>query len=251
MGISRRGSNLIVKLLAIFLYSGFNAKPGGATETEKNILKTVPLGINEVLSKFNLDGRTVTYACCPQCLQTYKPEFKKGSSTPIYPTKCDNRPHPDSPICGEALLETRADGTGTKPIKPFVYHSFHDYLGMLLSRKDIEEKMDGACTKLLEQLHNPGAKISDVFEAKFMRTFEGPESNTLFVDGKGEGRYAFGLNVDFFNINANRARGSSTSCGIIALACLNLPLDIRYKPENMYLAGIIPGPKEPDIIQLN
>jgi hypothetical protein len=35
------------------------------------------------------------------------------------------------------------------------------------------------------------------------------------------------------------------------MACLNLPLDIRYKPENMYLAGIIPQPTEPDKTELN
>ncbi|KIJ65076.1 hypothetical protein HYDPIDRAFT_57405, partial [Hydnomerulius pinastri MD-312] len=37
----------------------------------------------------------------------------------------------------------------------------------------------------------------------------------------------------------------------ISMACLNLPLDIRYKPENMYLAGIIPGPKQPSLENLN
>ncbi|EIN14144.1 hypothetical protein PUNSTDRAFT_58107, partial [Punctularia strigosozonata HHB-11173 SS5] len=46
-------------------------------------------------------------------------------------------------------------------------------------------------------------------------------------------------------------RGARTSCGIIALACLNLPVDIRYKPQNMYLAGIIPGPKEPPLTATN
>ncbi|KAG2740644.1 hypothetical protein P692DRAFT_201842449 [Suillus brevipes Sb2] len=35
------------------------------------------------------------------------------------------------------------------------------------------------------------------------------------------------------------------------MACLNLPLDIRYKPENMYLAGIIPGPKQLSLENLN
>ena len=45
--------------------------------------------------------------------------------------------------------------------------------------------------------------------------------------------------------------GASTSSGIIAAACLNLPLEIRYKPENMYLAGVITGPKEPRLTELN
>ncbi|KIK16136.1 hypothetical protein PISMIDRAFT_113905 [Pisolithus microcarpus 441] len=35
------------------------------------------------------------------------------------------------------------------------------------------------------------------------------------------------------------------------MACLNLPSDIRYRPENMYLAGIIPGPKQPSLENLN
>ena len=35
------------------------------------------------------------------------------------------------------------------------------------------------------------------------------------------------------------------------MACLNLPLEIRYKPENIYLAGIIPGPKQPSLENLN
>ncbi|KAF8230130.1 hypothetical protein L208DRAFT_1205313, partial [Tricholoma matsutake] len=44
--------------------------------------------------------------------------------------------------------------------------------------------------------------------------------------------------------------GARTSCGIISCACLNLPLDIQYKPENMYLS-IIPGPCGPKLTELN
>jgi len=67
----------------------------------------------------------------------------------------------------------------------------------------MEDTVDGACTKLGDKLRNPAADISDVLKAKFMRTFEGPESEALFGDGKGQGRYAFGLDVDFFNVNLN------------------------------------------------
>ncbi|KIM50309.1 hypothetical protein SCLCIDRAFT_77384, partial [Scleroderma citrinum Foug A] len=37
----------------------------------------------------------------------------------------------------------------------------------------------------------------------------------------------------------------------ISMACLNLPLDVRYKLENMYLASIILGPKQPLLENLN
>ncbi|KAF8583264.1 hypothetical protein K439DRAFT_1349123 [Ramaria rubella] len=43
----------------------------------------------------------------------------------------------------------------------------------------------------------------------------------------------------------------STSCGIISMVCLNLPLSICYKPENMYIAGIINGPREPQLLAIN
>ena len=41
------------------------------------------------------------------------------------------------------------------------------------------------------------------------------------------------------------------SVGAVYMACLNLPAEIRYKPENIYLASIIPGPREPSVDQIN
>ncbi|KAF8573984.1 hypothetical protein K439DRAFT_1275402, partial [Ramaria rubella] len=37
----------------------------------------------------------------------------------------------------------------------------------------------------------------------------------------------------------------------ISMACLNPPLSICYKPENMYIAGIINGPREPQLSAIN
>ncbi|KIJ34744.1 hypothetical protein M422DRAFT_82130, partial [Sphaerobolus stellatus SS14] len=37
----------------------------------------------------------------------------------------------------------------------------------------------------------------------------------------------------------------------LSLTCLNLPEEIRYKWENMFLAGVIPGPSEPSLEELN
>jgi len=55
----------------------------------------------------------------------------------------------------------------------------------------------------------------------------------------------------FSNNDSNTVCGASASCTIIAGACLNLPPHLRYKPENMSLAGIIPGPDEPHLTELN
>ncbi|MBW0525832.1 hypothetical protein O181_065547 [Austropuccinia psidii MF-1] len=56
------------------------------------------------------------------------------------------------------------------------------------------------------------------------------------------GALAFSIYVDWLN-----AHGKSTrlaSIGPIMLICLNLPPSGRLKPENVYVSGIIPGPKE-------
>ncbi|KIN96829.1 hypothetical protein M404DRAFT_32877 [Pisolithus tinctorius Marx 270] len=138
------------------------------------------------------------------------------------------------------------------PKKAFVYNQFNDYLTGLLSRRDIKTMMDEACDNLLASLSSPQPRfIKNPFEAKFLHEFSSPKSGKLFIDRGEEGRYAFALHVDFFNPEGMNLRGASTSSGIISMACLNLLLNIRYKPENMYLAGIIPGPKQPSLENLN
>jgi hypothetical protein len=114
--------------------------------------------------------------------------------------------------------------------------------------------MDKACDEFVVQLNASSTPhIKSVFEGKFFRTFYHNESKrTLFLDRPdGEGRYAFALFVDFFTAEGASLRNAHASLGIIALACLNLPADIRYKPENMFLAGIVPGPEEPKLELLN
>jgi hypothetical protein len=57
--------------------------------------------------------------------------------------------------------------------------------------------------------------------------------------------------VDWFNPHGNKTSGKKKSVGSIAMVLLNLPPSLRYKPENMYLVGIIPGPREPALEEIN
>jgi hypothetical protein len=250
MGVSRRGGDLIMSLIAIVVQLVFRSNPGNETR-QADTLAQIPPSITAALSKLNLEGRNTIYAVCPACHCTYKPHFNRDSSIPIYPEKCSNEPKPGSNRCGEPLLEASGTSKTMEPIKPFVYHHFHDYLAGLLSRPDLEQLMDKSCDNLMDSLDQPAPTyVGDVFEAEFLRRFEGPKPGTLFIDRQNGGRYAFSLNVDFFALEGMRVRGASASAGIISLACLNLPLDVRYKPENMYLA-IIPGPNEPHLTEVN
>ena len=62
---------------------------------------------------------------------------------------------------------------------------------------------------------------------------------------------AWSLSVDWFNSHSNKIAGKKKSIGSIALALLNLPPSIRYKVENLYVLGVIPGPREPSLDEIN
>jgi hypothetical protein len=113
--------------------------------------------------------------------------------------------------------------------------------------------MDKACTNLKALLNSPPpTMLTNYFQAKFLHTFKfpNPNSDSLFINGGHQGHYFFLLNVNFFNIKGMHIRGASTSAGIISLAYLNLPLNIWYNLENIYVA-IIPCPWEPHLTKLN
>jgi Chromo (CHRromatin Organisation MOdifier) domain/Transposase family tnp2 len=244
MGISRSAGDLIMALIGVILRL-FSA--GSEDPIQSRTISQVPQSIAQALAKFNLEGRTTVYAACPSCHFTYEP--RTVSDGYVYPKHCTHRRTPGDEPCNEPLL--RNDVPQPTPLKPFVYHSFRDYLAGLISQH--EQAMDNACDDCYESLnHPPPTVLSDVFDGEFIRTFEGPAPRTLFIKRPdNEGRYLFALNIDFFNPEGMRNRGAKASCGVIIMACLNLPLNIRYLPENLYLAGIIPGPFEPRLTDIN
>lgn len=251
MGISRRSGDFILNVIRLFLgwiYKG---------SKHYSILDQLPSTVETILGRFDFEGKTITFAACPMCHYTYPPTFLSGSAIPHYPTTCNNCPYPDSDPCGSPLLKDSISDDGipsSKPLKPYIVPDFHDYLANLLSRKDLESVMDRRCDDIMASIrrnNQPPKYVSDVFDAEFVRTFEGPEAGKLFIDRPGhEGRYLFAINVDFFASEGMTLRGANTSSGIIAAACLNLPADIRYKREYMYLT-VIPGPNEPRLTELN
>ena len=164
----------------------------------EEVLKQMPQEIRSLLSKFDLESHTITYAVCPTCDCTHKPLFPNCSKLPTYPTTCTNTPHLGMDICGEHLLHNVVDDdvddelNTAKPIKPFIYHHFHNYLVSLLSYGDLEFMMDKSCDELMATINNkPPDFARDVWDAEFVRLFKGPKSHQLFVDRGSEGQYLF------------------------------------------------------------
>ncbi len=80
--------------------------------------------------------------------------------------------------------------------------------------------------------------LSDMYDGKIWKEFMNVASSPFLV-----APFSFGLmlNVDWFQPYTHTVN----SVGVIYLVIMNLPHTLRFKPENMILIGIIPGPTEP------
>ena len=66
-----------------------------------------------------------------------------------------------------------------------------------------------------------------------------------------EGCFVFSFNMDGFNPFQLKQAERSASVMELYMVCLNLPPEACFKLENMFLAGIIPGSKEPSKKEIN
>ena len=197
--------------------------------------ESLPIDIRTILGRFDLDPVTRPYICCPACHAIYpKP----------YPETCSYQLTPKSKPCGAQLWRTRTIlGRGFSfPIREFVYQEMKYWLARLLSRNGLEDLMDAMLKRAMGKA--PEVML-DIWDAPVFRELTMPDG-TRFVDAPpGEARLIFGLSVDGFNPFQSKTAKQSVTVTAIYMYCLNLPPHLRYRPENMYLVGVIPGPGKP------
>ena len=117
-----------------------------------------------------------------------------------------------------------------KPTKIYCYKSITDSLREMLARPGIVEM----CEEWRDR-HKVHDIYADVFDGKVWREFE--EIGFFSLPWS----YGLMLNTDWFQPFEH----SIYSIGVIYIALLNLPRNIRYNQENLIICGLIPGPKEP------
>ncbi|KAJ3730223.1 hypothetical protein C8R42DRAFT_568696, partial [Lentinula raphanica] len=129
-----------------------------------------------------------------------------------------------------------------KPLKTYHHYSFHEWFGRFIAQPGIEQYGDKFCVDV-----SGSPDVMQSFkDGTFVRTFRTEEGELFISDCGKEGRWLFLLHADSFNVEGNRIRGKSSSTGVTCLACLNLPLSMRYDPAWLYIPGIVQGPHEPD-----
>ena len=135
------------------------------------------------------------------------------------------------------------------PTRLYVYHDFKEWLARLHSRPEIEKYLERNLAVNSEQ--RLSGVHRDIWDVPALQDFLSPDGRKFIAPDTGEGHYIFSLNMNGFNPFQRKQAGKKASSGAIYMICLNLPSEIRYKPENMFLVGIIPGPHEPSLHQIN
>lgn len=202
---------------------------------------SIPHDLRTVLNSMNLEPVYKTFVCCPRCFCTY-------DTSREYPDHCTNRDTRGSAMCGRALRKTRRRGdTGIDvPVREYLYQDLKEWVGKLYSRPGLEEILD----RDMLAAGDPDL-MSDIHDATALRNFCGPDGKIFLKRPGNEGRLVFSLNEDGFNPLSNKTAGKKNSTGGIYMVCMNLPPSLRYKVQNMFLVGIIPGPHQPSLHEIN
>jgi hypothetical protein len=252
LGIGRRGCNFLLSIVGYIIQLTIQRRPGKISSHDQKLLADIPCDSRYAEERFNLTTNTTIYAVCPNtnCHAIHKATFESGSPIPLYPKTCSHVEFAGGSQCGTELLRfERVEGKVISvPVKRFVAFSFKDWLGGMLSRPGLEDVMDKAWGRC--KVGGEDREMNDVFDGDMLRSFCGPDGKHFSLGGD-EGRYTFSLGLDFFNPLGNKQSGKKKSIGMVSLVCENLPIEIRYQPENMFLYGVIPGPNEPPLTCLN
>nr|CAK26784.1 TPA: transposase domain-containing protein [Phakopsora pachyrhizi] len=247
--ISHTASRFLLQSTRILIYS---MRPN--TENLKGHSLDLPKDPETVYKQLNLETDFQTYVCCPECF--YLESLVDDVQSSNISCSRHMKTFDDSPQCSTILGHFSVSNNQNEklkkiqekkfiPIKPFVYHPFKLWLARFLLRPGIFDKLE-AHKNMSES--SSGEKC-DIWDGKVWKKFNGTRNRDDLPFMLLPGSLAFSLYIDWFNAFGKSSR--SASIGPIVLACLNLPPEERLKPENIYIAAIIPGPNEPTGPQLN
>ena len=99
---------------------------------------------------------------------------------------------------------------------------------------------------------SPNGIMSDILDASGLYKISGPDGHPFIHRYPNhKGHYLFSFNMDGFNPFQLKQAGRSATVMGLYMVCLNLPPEVCFKSENMFLASIIPGLKEPSMEEIN
>ena len=217
-----------------------------------SISRDIPSKLPAIIEQLDIKPKSRGYVCCLKCFACYDIDD--------FPDRCTQKQnaHASHRVCGAPLRRKvrRKGQVRDEVIRKYLHHDLKDWIARLLSRPGLERYLD---RDVFGDTPDPSLncfdeeQMRDIWDGSVLREFRGPDGR-LFVKEKSrisDGRYIFSLCMDEFNPYHNKQAGKTASVGAIYMVCLNLPPHLRFRVENVFLVGVIPGPKKPSIEQIN
>ncbi|MBW0482827.1 hypothetical protein O181_022542 [Austropuccinia psidii MF-1] len=243
-----RASQILNPSLNLLIKSSISSSGGSPTPAFH-----IPQDLSTIFEHLQLEPVIQNYICCPQCF--FLNGFTESVTADQPHCQCHNDQNNHDPPCTQSLgkfiysFEPHIQKTTSMkqefiPTKHFIYQLFKNWLARFLQQAGIME--------ILYQHQQPqtpkGSPKCEIWDGLVWRRFTGTRNihDAPFMSIRGA--VAFSIYVDWFNAHGKSTRFSSI--GPIMLICLNLPPSERLKPVNVYVAGIILGPKGPTALQL-
>jgi len=243
--ISASALQHLIKFLRYFLSVIMSRNPEVAEFSAE-----FPTSLYMLKKKFGiLDDKFIKYVICPKCnsLYEYKECISKSISGIESPKTCSfiafrNHPHASRrQPCGHRLVKEVITKTSKKfyPLKCYCYNSVRDSLQSLLQNNNLINECEMWRDRTI-----PDGMLADVYDGQVWKDFQTYKGRPFLSMPHNIGLL---LNCDWFQ----PFKHSQYSVGVLYLIILNLPRSIRFKPENIIIAGIIPGPSEPSYNEMN
>lgn len=241
-GLTTRGCKVLLAGMRSIIRLCLLLAVGSGLHTDEQLWKLLAKDPETIIDELNIDPFTRSYISCPTCYALYDPS--------VAPEKCTSKTTPSCNPCGEDLFKiTRFNGNSTRsPRRVYLHQSLREWIGRFLSRPEVD-----SCLDLPYTPPNDGY-MYDIWDGYVLQHFVAADGSPYInAPGAPPGnlRLAFGLGVDSFNPFGNRIAKKKVSSTGVYMICYNLPPDLRYLPENMYLVGVIPGPGKPSLEQIN
>ena len=238
-------SDNAMDILVSFISAVFNSL-GSIFPVLTGLACIFPKSFNLLKAKLGLNQDQFTkFVVCTKCDSLYKFEecyMERLGRTVIkncsFVSQENHRQLFRRTPCGEPLLKEVVLKNGKKrlyPLKVYCYNSIIENLKKLVTRPGFIINCESWRSRNV-----PHGFLADIFDGQVWKDYMYIQGGPFLASPQN---YAFMLNVDWFQ----PFKHSLYSVGALYMVFMNLPRELRFKPENVILVGVIPGPHEPKL----
>ena len=219
--------------------------------------KNFPSSLYTARKKLGLKHQFVSFSVCPSCNKLHNIDDVKQYTRQQQKVikKCDHVQFPNRRSlrqCNAPLSEQKElDGkTVNNPSLIYPMPSIKEQLLQMYQRSDFERNL-----KLWANRNVGEGILCDIYDGKIWKKFSNDgiimdnasDEQKFFNKDHADDHLGIMINVDWFQPFERTVYSS----GVIYGAICNLPRELRFKPENILILGLMPGPSEPSLHKIN